>query len=320
MAKLKGPLLSIDAVGQIGKSFSVSHWKGIKKGMKHFKPKNPRTASQQQNRNILAYAVMGWQALDAEQKESYEISAGNLGLKMSGYNFYLQQYMLAYAPVPPVPPPEPITDGLISWWKFNENQGTDFEDSVGANDGTQSNCAWVSGVHLYCLEYNGSNSQGTVPHHSSLSPGNKMTLQIFVMRTQDWAATERRIISKRKQLSSPTKDYEFMFTKVAANDYRIAYNIDYGGANVGGNGSHNLALNTWYNFAITYDKPYARGYIDGDLDFSQDNGGDVNTDNQDLGFGYAPLGGGWCPCRIDEVLFYNRALSLSEINQNRAEF
>ena len=132
MTKLRGPLFSIDAKGKLGKSLVFSSNKNIKRVSKYYTPRNPKTIIQQDNRSIFSYAVASWQSLDEGQKEDYNQSAANLGLKMSGYNYYIQTYMAAYGPVIDFP----FTNGLISRWTLDETSGPTVYDWWGTNHGT----------------------------------------------------------------------------------------------------------------------------------------------------------------------------------------
>jgi len=50
MAKVKGPLFSLDARGQIAKTLVYMGWKGIADVRKYVIPANPNTAAQQTQR------------------------------------------------------------------------------------------------------------------------------------------------------------------------------------------------------------------------------------------------------------------------------
>ena len=58
-----------------------------------YTPKNPRSDPQQTNRGKMTAGVLAWQALTQEQKNHYNKLA--IGKKMSGYNFFLKQYLLS---------------------------------------------------------------------------------------------------------------------------------------------------------------------------------------------------------------------------------
>lgn len=53
MAKVKSPILSIGARGQIGKSQVYGSWRGVAYARQHVTPSNPNTSAQQLTRNTL---------------------------------------------------------------------------------------------------------------------------------------------------------------------------------------------------------------------------------------------------------------------------
>jgi hypothetical protein len=60
MAKVKGPLFSLSASGQIAKTLVYGDWKGIDIVRKYVIPANPNTALQQTQRGYFAAAVEDW--------------------------------------------------------------------------------------------------------------------------------------------------------------------------------------------------------------------------------------------------------------------
>lgn len=102
MAKLKGPLFSIEARGTIGDALTFQSVKGINRvGIKNI-PTDRRSDSQLKVRLDYAYAITLWQALSANEKASYDALAVETGHKMSGYNYFIQEYFAsAFAPPPP---------------------------------------------------------------------------------------------------------------------------------------------------------------------------------------------------------------------------
>lgn len=56
MAKLKAPLLSMGASGQIGKSMVIGSWRGVPYARQHVTPANPKTAAQTTTRNTFSSA------------------------------------------------------------------------------------------------------------------------------------------------------------------------------------------------------------------------------------------------------------------------
>ena len=60
MAKVKGPLFSLSASGQIAKTLVYGDWKGIDVVRKYVIPANPNTAAQQTQRGYFGGAVEDW--------------------------------------------------------------------------------------------------------------------------------------------------------------------------------------------------------------------------------------------------------------------
>lgn len=56
MAKVKGPLLSLGASGQIGKAIVFGDWRGVKYAREHVVPANPRSTAQTLTRTTFEYA------------------------------------------------------------------------------------------------------------------------------------------------------------------------------------------------------------------------------------------------------------------------
>ena len=75
--------------GTIGDCITASVWKGIRYIRKWFKPTNPRTGLQVDQRALFDQAVDCWQELTALQKEAYD----RVAVKMSGYNLYVKRFV-----------------------------------------------------------------------------------------------------------------------------------------------------------------------------------------------------------------------------------
>ena len=102
MAKVDGPLLSLDASGSIGGAMTFSKWKGINYVRYKTKPTNPQTTAQTTQRTAFSTAVTGWHALTEIVQGEWTARAKALGLAMSGFNLYVQQH-IAQAGEPVMP-------------------------------------------------------------------------------------------------------------------------------------------------------------------------------------------------------------------------
>jgi len=102
MAKVSGPLLSLGASGTIGGLMTFSNWKGQNYVRQRVTPYNPQSTDQTTQRGLFTDAVTHWQAKDAPTKLTWTDRAKELGYTMSGFNFFVQQY-LAQAGDPVLP-------------------------------------------------------------------------------------------------------------------------------------------------------------------------------------------------------------------------
>lgn len=95
MAKVKAPLFSLDARGQIGKTLVFMAWKGINDVRKYVIPANPNTAAQQTQRGYFSDAVDTWHnvAWTDDDKTAWDLLATTLGSVMSGFNAFVKHYI-----------------------------------------------------------------------------------------------------------------------------------------------------------------------------------------------------------------------------------
>lgn len=97
MAKVKGPLFSMDARGQIAKSLVYMGWKGLKTVRQYVIPSNPNTEDQQTQRNYFKAAVEEWHTdgfteIDAAAWDLYALA---LKVAMSGFNVCMKLKIIA---------------------------------------------------------------------------------------------------------------------------------------------------------------------------------------------------------------------------------
>lgn len=93
MAKVKGPLMSMDARGQIGKSLVFLGWKGIKDVRSYVIPANPKTVAQVAQRSTMSTAVALWHAsfLNALDQDAFRVLASIQASAMSGFNVFCKK-------------------------------------------------------------------------------------------------------------------------------------------------------------------------------------------------------------------------------------
>jgi len=90
MAKVAGPLFSMEASGSISKGITYSRWRGINYVRQWFKPQNPRSELQVAQRQRMIDAVKDYHALSTENKAAWDSAAP---APLSGFNYYVKKYI-----------------------------------------------------------------------------------------------------------------------------------------------------------------------------------------------------------------------------------
>lgn len=91
MAKLAGPLFSLQAGGQLAKTLVYSRWKGISDVRSYVIPANPRSSGQTTQRGYFGDAVDTWHTLGltATDIEAWNRGANNAPKPQSGFNYFV---------------------------------------------------------------------------------------------------------------------------------------------------------------------------------------------------------------------------------------
>lgn len=87
MARVKGPLFSMDARGSVGKTLVFSIWKGINYVRRHSIPANPKSPAQISFRATMTFLSQIWDGLTAGNKATWDDRADSLGI--SPFNAYV---------------------------------------------------------------------------------------------------------------------------------------------------------------------------------------------------------------------------------------
>lgn len=93
MAKVTGPLMSIDARGKLANAIVFMGWRGINTVRQWVKPANPNSAAQQAIRGDFSDAVTLHKSLPADDKAAWSAKAA--GLSLSGYNMFIRKVVNA---------------------------------------------------------------------------------------------------------------------------------------------------------------------------------------------------------------------------------
>ncbi len=215
--------------------------------------------------------------------------------------------------------------GLISWWKFDEGEGSIAYDSAGENDGTIYGAQWTTGQINGALDFDGMNDYVCVPDDYSLDLGTHDLSFAFWFKTNDSAIEQ--MLTKRSTTTGPSNrvwdgysaalladgkvNVHFRHSASSDNDVVVTSNALYNDGN-------------WHYLAGVYTRSAnLELYIDG---MPEGTPADISyAENKDIDL-TQPLATG---CRIvygrsndlyfngtiDDVRIYDRALNAEEILQ-----
>lgn len=95
MAKLKMPLGSLGASGQLGKALVFFPWKGLNCVREHVVPANPKSQAQRDQRNLMTAAVAEYHAAlyNALDMTAWARYAGTIKASMTGFNAMVRAHV-----------------------------------------------------------------------------------------------------------------------------------------------------------------------------------------------------------------------------------
>ncbi|MDP4009584.1 MAG: DUF2341 domain-containing protein [Candidatus Shapirobacteria bacterium] len=211
-----------------------------------------------------------------------------------------------------------LTDGLIGYWKMDENVGTTTVDSSGNNNtatlGTGNSApTWSPGKYGVGLSFNGTTNYIKVSYDASLKkPVSAITMGAWVKlnSTGGWQS----VVQYPQQDGSHVSTY-FDWAIYVGSGGGLHTRID--GESSGTYGT--ISWGEWTHVAIAWDgsstlvKYYINGALVGTYDGTKTS--IVYDNNNPVYFGQNAGGGEKLSGSLDEVRIYNRALSPSEVSQ-----
>ncbi|MEA3420326.1 MAG: LamG-like jellyroll fold domain-containing protein, partial [Acidobacteriota bacterium] len=195
----------------------------------------------------------------------------------------------------------------VSFWSFDENSGTNTEDSIGSNDGVINGASWVNGYNGNALSFDGVDDWVDISDDASLNMDEKITVIAWVKPSEHKTS---KIIEKETWNSGWTLDQDVWRgwkTSIFMQDgTRLSLNW----------GERKPKLDEWYHLAITYDKKEFKFFVNGALKDSVSTGNTIKLNNKPVSIGSDEGEQKFFAGVIDEVEIYNRNLSLAEIVAN----
>ena len=208
---------------------------------------------------------------------------------------------------------------FIGWWKLDETEGTEAEDSIGDNDGTLNNfpiddSQWVTGWINGALEFDGSDDYVSLDSIYALTT-DTVTISAWI-KTDTMTGSFHPIVSTYEYVNPYHYGYLLYIGK---NTDPVSYEpIFYLAANyVESNVSINIT--DWYHIAGTYDGSDLKIYVNGELENTTSASGLTGfyEDYDSTYIGYEDniptVGAVYFDGKIDDVRVYNSALDTFEI-------
>ena len=203
-----------------------------------------------------------------------------------------------------------VDEHTMAYWKLNEGSGNFVEDSSeNGNHGTVENAAWTVDAKTggAALEFNGTDSQVTVPDSPSLHPstGNiTMGAWIKVFSNPKTWVSGGSIIHKQGA-------YQW----VVNNNGALWLGI--WGARLESIGTYDFEqhLDEWHHCAVTFDNAaqHAEIFVDGELNIEGTVGAAIDQTTNELYLGFKADGGAHFDGIIDEVLISDVVRTQEEI-------
>lgn len=225
---------------------------------------------------------------------NFAVSTGLEGV-MNGYSGYIS-----------ATPNGPVNDnfaGLVGWWKLDDGGGLQAIDSSGNNNlGIfTNNPAWVTGQDGGALQFDGTNKK-VIANIANL-PTSQLTISLWV------------------KPGAQQVDFKHLYgvggghnatLYIIPNSYQVAWKFS---TSIGGL-SNETPFGTidanWHHLVITYDGTAVKGYVDSVLGNTLPGSGPVSYLNNLFVIGGTDAGNSMVGY-LDDVRFYNRALSATEV-------
>ena len=286
MAKLTGPLFSLDAHGSIDNALTFSKRKSG--AQVRFQKKQKMTVpayAQIDNQSLYRVAYARWLAFTDAQREDYRDLATQSGQAISGWNYFLGKAIA-----------DPNTYlGLVGYWTFNKDaSGTAIDVSKNGNTGTLKP-SWPGNVPAYVESKNA-----------------KMLRALSFDGIDDYIDLGASIVATSfifwVYLNIPPTEQYITRQPITANIFGL----------LGGDWAvHDTTWKSttipatakvWQQIAFVYDGSKYLLYINDIYKGATINMAEINIEY--LGYTSATING-----IMDEVRIYNRAVSLTEIKK-----
>lgn len=210
------------------------------------------------------------------------------------------------------------SDNLVSWWKLEDESGTDSVDvtpnqhDLTLNNGLTFSGCLTTGYLSGALSFDGSNDYATTSSEINATIQSEVTIAGWM-----------------KASGSSFDNFAMMMTEGYLGDGNVGFSlggrIQGGSATKVGAGFYNGSWHTvnqtgsftfgeWVHLAATYDGAELKLYIDGELDNTSADAAGLPSGSEEWRIGRRHDGTNYFEGELDDLRLYNRALTATEIS------
>jgi hypothetical protein len=202
-----------------------------------------------------------------------------------------------------------VADGLVAYWKFDENDGIYAYDTKGNNTGElKGGITWDTGYVNSCCLYNGTDSYIEVQDDPSLDISGDMSFEFWLYPDSSMLSGVKRILSKR--------EFAYIAYEIFVWNGKYAISVS---ASTYKQLPLDVEANKWVHIIIThgpsnnnYAKIYRNSYYKGQTLANEA----ITPNDRPLFIGRIWPESQWWKSKIDETRLYKKILSQAEITQN----
>jgi len=292
MAKLKKPLLSLEAKGTLGDSLTFQHRKGIDFVRQKPVPAQPRTLPQMYQRWLYEDYIYLWHQQSASTKRQWNSDASPH--HMTGFAYWMQYYLKGLPDIAGYYKLD-LCDELIA-----------HDSSRNLNHGTVVGATPTIGLIDRCLSFDGLIDRVQIPHHTELNLPDRFTIDFFFSPGK--LDTYQYIVYKHGVVNLA---YDIRLTNLNRIEFRSFGLLPSVITSV--KVFTPADLGKWFHFAITYDRSTLSLYIAGILDKAVPTTGVNWTSAAPLWLATTIFATWWYQGLLDHLLLNNRCLDSTEI-------
>jgi hypothetical protein len=192
----------------------------------------------------------------------------------------------------------------VAWYKFDDGAGSTAIDSASGCNGTVSGASWTTGKIGGGLSFDGNNDYVSIPSNAVFDISKAFSVTAWVRATGAWGTGGNVDVIMRKGDANPC-----IWQIDIANGKLEASQTDGAGAP----GATTLLTNKWYHVAGTFDGATVKLYVNGAIDLSIAYPSTITPNGLPIYIGGHMGSTDVLQGVLDDVRFYNRALTAGEI-------